>query len=198
MSAQRNPPNTLKNIAADLTALAGDLAQGKLRVGNRLVEIGNPEFIKTKQKITDDTAYFTLSFQAPLLDSDKAAPLTMLDEKKPARRKDGENKHDKELRLKGRPPEGKKTKKEIARLWKGVCKKLEQGQPPAPAEEKALVSALEGYTVFSEPTWHEDWLACLTILQEALACARKGEIPKAREYAAGVNRLTQICHQKHK
>lgn len=198
MSDQRNTPNTLENIAADLTALAEDLAMGKLRVGNRLVAIGNPEFIKTKQKISDDTAYFTLSFQAPLLDSDRGATLTILDHEKPARRTGDVGKHDKELRLKGRPPEGKKTKKEIARLWKDVCKKLEQGHSPAPAEEKALVSAFEGYTVFSEPAWQDDWLACLTILQATLACARKGDIPKALEYAAEVNRLTQTCHQKHK
>ncbi|OGQ86881.1 MAG: hypothetical protein A2512_04785 [Deltaproteobacteria bacterium RIFOXYD12_FULL_56_24] len=198
MSAQHNTPNTLENIASELMALAEDLTQGKLRVGNRLVAIGNPEFIKTKQKITDDTAYFTLSFQAPLLDLDRGATLTMLDHEKPARRTGGEGKYDKELRLKGRPPEGKKTKKEIARLWKDVCKKLEQGQPPAPAEEKALVSAFEGYTVFSEPSWQDDWLACLTILQEALAWARKGDMPKALEYAAEVNRRTQTCHQKHK
>ncbi|MFA7382127.1 MAG: hypothetical protein WC001_01615 [Desulfurivibrionaceae bacterium] len=198
MSAQHNTPNTLENIAAELTALAEDLALGKLRVGNRLVAIGHPEFMKTKQKIRDNTAYFTLSFQAPLRDSNRADNLTMLDHEKPARRKGGEDKHDMELRLKGRPPEGKKTKKEIARLWKDVCKMLEQGQPPAPAEEKALVSAFEGYTVFSEPAWHEEWLACLTILREALACARKGDMPRALEYAAEVNRLTQTCHQKHK
>jgi len=100
--------------------------------------------------------------------------------------------------LQGRPPEGKKIKKNITSLWKTVSRKLEQGQTPTPAEEKSLVSAFENYTVFSEPAWHEEWLACLTVLREALACARKGEMPKALEYAEKVNALTKACHKKYK
>jgi len=189
-------PNTLENIAADLMALANDLAQGKLRVGNRLVAIGAPVFMKTKQKITGDTAYFTISFQVPLQDSDSLPTLSMSQKQSQVNRNYDE--HDKELRLKGRPPEGKKIKKEITRLWKTVCKKMEQGHPPTPAEEKALVSAFEGYTVFSEPAWHEEWLACFMILREALACAGKGDMLKAREYAVEVTRLTKACHKKYK
>lgn len=197
MSAQHNNQNTLENIAADLTALANDLAQGKLRVGNRLVAIGNPIFVKTKQKITGDTAYCTLSFQVPLRDSaDKEALLTANQKCTPE--KNHEDKHDKDLRLQGRPPEGKKIKKEITSLWKSVFKKLEQGQTPTPAEEKSLVSAFESYTAFTEPTWHEDWLACFTILREALICARNGDMPTALKYAAEVNDLTKACHKKHK
>ncbi|MFH1021722.1 MAG: hypothetical protein V1782_14105 [Pseudomonadota bacterium] len=89
-------------------------------------------------------------------------------------------------------------KKEITRLWKSVYRNLEQGQAPTPAEEKSLVTAFENYTVFSEPAWHEDWLACFSILREALTCARKGDIPKALGYAADVNALTNACHKKHK
>ena len=196
MSAQHNPPNTLENIAADLMALATDLAQGKLRVGSRLVAIGNPLFIKTKQKITGDTAYCTLSFQVPLLDSEEKTLLTD-DQKYPPRKSFGD-KHDKGLRLQGRPPEGKKIKKEIISLWKNVFRKLEQGETPTPTEEKALVSAFENYTIFSEPAWQKDWLACFTILREALASARKGNMPKALERAAEVNALTKICHKKYK
>lgn len=196
MAAQYNDPNTLENIAADLRALANDLAQGKLRVGSRLVAIGNPLFIKTKQKITGDTAYCTLSFQVPLRDSDKEPTRTT--GRMPPYEKSREAKQDKELRLQGRPPEGKKIKKEISSLWKTVSKKLEQGQNPTPTEEKALVAAFENYTVFSEPAWHEEWLVCLTALREALACARKGDIPTALEQAEKVNDLTKACHKKHK
>jgi len=196
MSTQHNNQNSLENIAADLTALANDLAQGKLRVGNRLVAIGNPLFIKTKQKVTGDTAYFTLSFQVPLRDSDREDLPTANQKSIPE--KLYQDKHDKEMRLQGRPPEGKKIKKEITSLWKSVFKKLEQGQAPTPAEEKSLVSAFENYTVFSEPAWHEDWLACFTILREALTCAREGDMPKALKYATEVNDLTKACHKKHK
>ena len=189
-------PNTLENLAADLTALAGDLARGKLRVGNRLVAIGDPLFIKTKQKITGDTAYFTLSFEAPLQDSDSEPESVGSHGQSPA--KTSEGRHDKELRLKGRPPEGKKIKKEITRLWKAVSQKLEQGQTPTPAEEKSLVSAFDNYTVFSEPAWREDWLACFTILREALTFARDGDMAKALDHAAEVNTLVKACHKKHK
>ena len=196
MPVQHTPPNTLENIAADLTALANDLAQGKLRVGSRLVAIGNPLFIKTKQKITGDTAYFTLSFQVPLRDSDQETILTPDQKQTPAESR--VSRHDKELRLKGRPPEGKKIKKEIGSLWKVVFRKLEQGEPPTPAEERSLVAAFQDYAVFTEPAWQEEWLACFTILQQALDCARKGEMDKAREYGAEVNGLTKACHKKHK
>lgn len=196
MSAQHNTPNTLENIAADLTALAADLARGKLRVGNRLISIGNPLFLKTKQKITGDTAYFTLSFQVPLQDSEHESVL--IPDQKDQQEKKGEEKHEKQLRLQGRPPEGKKIKKEITSLWKTLCKKLEQGQAPSAAEEKALLSAFESYTVYSEPAWHKDWLACFAVLQETLACARRGELRKALGHAEEVNALTKICHKKHK
>lgn len=196
MAAQYNDPNTLENIAADLRALANDLAQGRLRVGSRLVAIGNPLFIKTKQKITGDTAYCTLSFQVPLRDSDKEPTLTT--DRMQTYEKSREAQQDKEFRLKGRPPEGKKIKKEISSLWKTVSKKLEQGQNPTPAEEKALVAAFENYTVFSEPAWHEEWLICLTALREALAYARKGDMRTALEQAEKVNDLTKACHKKHK
>lgn len=188
--------NTLEGIAADLRALANDLAQGKLRVGSRLVAIGNPLFVKTKQKVTGDTAYCTLSFQVPLQGPDTAhEPIS---EQKHAQKERHEDRTDKNFRLQGRPPEGRKIKKEITSLWKTVFKKLEQGEPPTPAEERSLVSAFEGYTVFAEPAWHEDWRACFTILQEALSCARRGDIPKALEYAAKVNARTKACHQKYK
>ena len=108
MSDKHNNPNTLKNIAADLRALADDLAKGQLRVGSRLVDIDEPLFIKTKQKITGNTAYCTLSFQVPLRDSDTET--ISPNNRRDSRIKSREGKHDKELRLKGRPPEGKKTK----------------------------------------------------------------------------------------
>ena len=196
MAAQYHDPNTLENIAADLRALANDLDQGKLRIGSRLVAIGNPLFIKTKQKISGNTAYCTLSFQVPLRDSNQESPLATDRGQTP--KKSREAKQDKELRLKGRPPEGKKIKKEISSLWKAVSKKLEQGQPPTAAEEKSLVSAFENYTVFSEPAWHAEWLVCLAALREALACARKGDMRAALEQTAKVNDLTKACHKKHK
>lgn len=196
MSSQHNNQNTLENIAADLRSLADDLAQGKLRVGSRLVAIGNPLFVKTKQKISGDTAYCTLSFQVPLLDSNTESEPTT--DQKPAPKERQEERSDKNFRLQGRPPEGKKIKKEITSLWKTVFKKLEQGETPTPAEEKSLVAAFESYTVFSEPAWHEDWLACFRILREALSCARSGDLPKALEYAAEVNALTKSCHKKFK
>jgi hypothetical protein len=196
MSSQHNNQNTLENIAADLTALANDLAQGKLRVGTRLVAIGNPLFVKTKQKITGDTAYCTLSFQVPLQDPDKES--VPINEQKHAQKERQKDSNDKNFRLQGRPPEGRKIKKEITSLWKTVFRKLEQGEPPTAAEEKSLVSAFESYTVFSEPAWHKEWLACFAILREALSCARKGDMPKALEYAAEVTARTKACHQRYK
>lgn len=196
MSAQHSNQNTLASIAADLSALAGDLTKGKLRVGSRLVAIGNPLFMKTKQKISGDTAYYTLSFQAPLLE--EAQNSILIPSQKFTPEENAAKKNIKELRLQGRPPEGKKIKKEITRLWKIVIRKLEQGDAPTPAEEKALVSAFADYTVFSEPAWHDDWLTCYTVLLESLDCARRGDLPKALEHAEKVNLFTKNCHKQYK
>jgi hypothetical protein len=196
MSVQHNSPNTLENIAAELTVLAVDIARGKLRIGNRLVDIGLPLFIKTKQKITGNSAHFTFSFEAPLLDSDRETVAAADQKQIPAESPAG--KHDKKLRLQGRAPEGKKIKKNISSLWRAVSRNLEQGQSPTPAEEQSLISAFESYTVFSEPAWQEEWLACFTTLQQALTCARGGDMPGALEYAAKVDALTKTCHKKHK
>lgn len=109
-----------------------------------------------------------------------------------------ERKSEKELRWQGQPSDGKKIKKEISRLWKTICEKLEQGQIPSPAEEKSLVAAFDNYTIFSEPAWQEEWRTCLTTLQQALTLASKGDMPKAQECAKEVNRLTKTCHKKYK
>lgn len=105
---------------------------------------------------------------------------------------------DQVLRLKGRPPEGKKVKKEISRLWKSVRQKLEQGEAPTAAEERALVSALADYSVFSELDWRDEWLVCSAMVRQAMDCARKGKIAEAGVYAEEVNRLTKVCHKKYK
>jgi len=140
--------------------------------------------------------YCTLSFQVPLRNPDQeemATPDQRHTSKKSDARRDG-----KDARLQGRPPEGKKIKKEIASLWKTVGKKLEQGQAPTPAEEKSLLAACENYCLFSEPAWHEEWLRCCTILREALTCAHRGDLSKALAHAEEMNRLTKDCHKKHK
>lgn len=197
MSAQSNDPNSLENIAATLKELADNLERGKLLIGSRLVSVGTPFSLKTKQKISGNTAYFDLSFRVPIQDLNHEKALTDGQQKKSQdKKRDGG--HEKELRLKGRHPEGKKIKKDISRLWKSIYKKLEQGQFPTPAEKKSLFSAFEDYTLFSEPAWKEEWLACFAILQKALDCASAGDIPNALEYAAKVNSLTKACHNKHK
>lgn len=201
MAAKKNVSITLRQLAKELAALAADLEQGKMRIGSSLVDITAPNFFKTKQKVKDDKAYFTLSFQAPLADAPieqhtasaekKNAP--PLDTKPP--KKTGSSLHAKQ---EGRAPGGKKIKKEITRQWKNIARGFASQTAPTAAEAKALLKACEDYNLYTESHWSEDWHACVLVVKESLNAAISGDFAKAESLGEEVNRLTKECHRKYK
>ena len=197
MNSGKKSGYNLANISRELSALASDLAQGKLRIGSRLIAVGEPLFFKTKQKIAGDKAYFTLSFQVPLplpaLEEDaweEASPDPLQEGLKKQENKDAGHRE--------RPPGGKKTKKEISALWKAISKEIEGGKAPEPSGEKKLLAACEEYNLFTERAWRAEWLACMDALRNALLAARNGDFNKAGQLVEEVNRLTRSCHKKYK
>ena len=190
---------TLDAIAKELAAVAYDLAAGKIRVGSSLVPIGAPLFLKSKQKIKDGKAYFTLSFQAPLQEENEipsAEVKSRLESPDYAQQKAAKDKPA-ELKARG-APEGKKLKKEIGKLWKSVVKNIQQNQPFVKAEADKLLKRCEDYTVFTDPPWQDQWHSCFEDVKKCLAAAANGDMATAKELVAAVDLATRTCHKKYK
>ncbi len=192
---------TLDLIAKELAALAYDLVNGKLRIGNSLVSIGDPLFLKSKQKIKEGKAYFTLSFQSPLQGENLDNPSKISSEteahKTPGQKVTMTKHHGEEFKASG-APEGKKLKKEIGRLWKSVIKQIEKDQPPEQKDAAKLIKACENYTVFTDPVWQKEWTSCCEDVKRCLTAASKGDTATARELLGTVDSAIHACHKKYK
>lgn len=101
-------------------------------------------------------------------------------------------------RADNRPPQAKKLKKEIGRLWKSIGRALEQGRIPAAGEAEKILRACADYSLFSEKEWQADWQHCADAVSQALSLAKQGDLPGARQAAARVDGLTKTCHRQHK
>jgi len=201
MSSSKTSENILENISADLASLAKALAKGKLPIGGRLVSIAEPNFFKTKQKITGNKAYFTLSFQAPLISGNHEFSSEEEQESFPKTPSPILTKTDPEpgdSKRRGRPPEAKKIKKKITGSWKNIFRDIESDRTPAQEDSKKIISACEEYKLFAEKSWQDDWLLCVETLRDSLSAAENGDFDAARKLAAEVNLLTKSCHKKYK
>lgn len=190
---------SLDTIAKELAALAYDLANGKLRIGSSLISIGNPLFFKSKQKMKDGKAYFTLSFQVPLQDENENPTFTNsagTEAKKVIKQEQGRS-HTAEFTT-GGAPEGKKLKKEIGKLWKSITKHIEQDQPPPRTEAEKLLRKCEDYNVFTDPPWQAEWTSCCEDVKKCLTAASQGDMATAKELVNTVNIATRSCHKKYK
>ncbi|MDH5524745.1 MAG: hypothetical protein OEY01_12230 [Desulfobulbaceae bacterium] len=187
----------IKKIADQLSDLAKDLDQGKLRIASSLIDIGPPVFFKTKQKIKDGRAYFTLSFQAPVIDADQT-----LDEIPPATKaaaaKAASSMPPQAKSTDDKPPEAAKLKKDIARQLKGMVKSFNDNIAPTPIEAKKLLKACDDYNLFADRQWRDDWQACCLVVQRCVKAALAGDFANALELADEINRLTKVCHKKYK
>ncbi|MGV1099195.1 hypothetical protein ACUUL3_07250 [Thiovibrio sp. JS02] len=197
MSSEKKTGYNLATISLELTALARDLAQGKLRVGSRRIDVCEPLFFKTKQKVSGEKAYFTLSFQVPLAQGEtgdcqeeKSFPI---DSKGPGSKPSAAGSE-----FQDRPPEAKKIKKQITALWKAIGKSIDGEKAPPAAEEKKILAFCEDYNLFAESAWQAEWRNCVEILRKSLLAAKDGDFTRARELADEVNQLTKSCHKKYK
>ena len=195
MCAAKKSSVSLKVIASELSKLAEDLNQGRLRVGSNLVDIDPPTFFKTKQKLKDGRVYFTLSFQAPISNNETISDFTPQKEMPtptastpPLPKKNGI----------AQPPEGKKLKKEITRQWKNIVKNFNDNIAPTATESKRILTACEDYNLYTDHQWHQDWQTCCRVVQDTINAAIDGNFNKAMELATEVNRLTKVCHKKYK
>lgn len=190
-------PIKLNQIAGELSSLAKDLANGQLRVGSSLISVGEPFFLKTTQKIKDDKAYFTLSFQVPLTENGEE-DIATLQEKPSPLSKNEKPSSAKAVRRKEIAPGGRKLKKEIGRLWKSVARNIELNQAPAPTEINTLVKKCEDYTIYAEHPWQDDWAAGCRAVEKCAKAATSRDFDTAKTLVAEVNRLTKACHKRYK
>lgn len=187
----------LNQLSEELSALAKDLANGQLRIGSSLIHVGEPFFLKTKQKVKDNKAYFTLSFQVPLTENIEEKP-TPFQEKPKTSPNEKKTPSTKPVPRKEGAPGGKKLKKEIGRLWKSIAKNIGTGQTPSQTDTKSLIKKCEDYNMYAEHPWQDDWNACFKAVEQCAKAATNGDFDTAKTLVAEVNRLTKVCHKKYK
>ena len=197
---KRKSKLTLDTIAKELAAVAYDLANDQIRIGSSLISIGDPLFIKSKQKVKDDKAYFTLSFQVPLQDEkvkSSSEEVSKAESHANSKKQGAVKSKQSEFKASG-APEAKKLKKEIGRVWKSVASKIEQDQLPLQAEAEKLLKKCEDYNVFVDPSWQAQWASCCKDVKKCLDVASKGEIAIAKNLVDAINSATRACHKKYK
>ncbi|MDH5297783.1 MAG: hypothetical protein OEV91_02050 [Desulfobulbaceae bacterium] len=185
-------PLQLAKLAQDLRALADDLEKGKLRIGNSLIEVGAPVFLKTKSEFKGDSAYFALSVKMMVagpspspMDRPTASPSSVPAGKTEKPRGQGSS-------------EGKRVKKEISRLWKSLCRQIEAAEPISAGDGSTMTRLCEEFNLFGEPEWREEWDACCGAVGKCLAAASDGRWQEAKSLASEVNRRTRECHRQYK
>ncbi len=198
MPSDKKQSIRLNSVANELRSLAEDLTNGRLRVGSNTIDVGEPIFFKTKQKVKGEKAYYTLSFQVPVLadevaENEAAVPEEKAEKPSPKKKTPASTGKKSES-----PPNGKKIKKDITRLWKSMSRVLEQGNLPTPEDGKKILTLCEDYNLYAAKEWSDDWQQCVAVVKNAYQAAESGETEKAQELIAEVNRLTKICHKKYK
>lgn len=196
MVSKKTSTPLLKTIAGELETLANDLKQQQITLGSSCVDVGDPLFFKTKQKLKNGKVYYTLSFQVPLVgDHEKKGQEDEQEpDSPPSQKKLSKIPH----RMEGQHPSGKALKKEISRLWKDFGKHLAEGSAPPESLAKNLIKKCNDYCQFTDHAWHDKWLDCVNILKEAVDSAISGNFEKAQALHDEVNRSTKSCHKAFK
>jgi hypothetical protein len=179
-----------EEIAEELQAAAGDFARGQVRIGHHTVTVGEPVYLKMKQKVKGDMAYFTLSVKMPVAEAARKTsekPLSRAVEQKMPPRSQTEAGYG-----------GKKLKKEIGRLWKSVAKQIEARQMPDAAETAGLQERCEEFNLFADREWQEEWADCTLAVEKCFIDAAAGDWPAARAGVTLVDRMIRACHAKYK
>jgi XXXCH domain-containing protein len=180
-------------IAAELRALADDLAEGRLRIGVQHVRVGEPFSLKTKQKLNGNKAYFTMSVKMPLSYG------TSKDTDLPPSSAGAKPEIVEPPRLQGESGySGKRLKKEIGRLWESVAKLIEAETMPDATGTEGLLKRCEEYDLFADDDWQAEWATCTKLVQKCLTDAAIGDWPAARAMVREINRMTRNCHRQYK
>lgn len=176
----------LKTLATELRQLADHLERGVIEVEGFSIAVGEPLFLKTKRKVKEERAYFTLSFKAPLSEASppSAADTPRATTPKPSRE--------------AMPPAGKTMKKEIARLWKEVSGRINANAAPAPADRNKLLRLVEEYRLYTPASWSPEWERCGMAISRCLDAAGAADFATAQKLVAAINQETKSCHKLHK
>lgn len=174
----------LKSLAAELRQVATQLEQGIIEVEGATVSVGEPLFLKTKRKVKDERAYFTLSFKVPLTMAASASRRQLQAKRQPP--------------PESMPPTAKAIKKEIARLWKAVGAGITANSQPALVDMSKLRRLVEEYRLYTPASWAAEWQVCGATMGRCLDAAAAGDLAAARALIDTVNQQTKSCHKLHK
>ena len=184
---QESNQQRLAEIISELTNLARDLGQGRLQVGSHRVRIGAPSSFKLKQKLKDDSISYDISFQLPVVGTEKSAgPDAAGTAEQPA----AQPSPPKKSSSSGKP------KKELAALWKTVVQKVENNASIPAADSNRLRELAAG--LYAGKPWQQAWHECASRIEECLKSAASGDFARARSLAAEVKELTHACHKEYK
>lgn len=92
----------------------------------------------------------------------------------------------------------KKLKKEISRLWKEFGKHLEEGEIPPETLANNLLEKCAAYDQYTEPAWHDKWLACTKVLKATVQMTAPGKLAEAKALLDEVNTMIKSCHKEFK
>lgn len=197
MSSKKSSSNTLQALAAELEILAADLRSRRVNIDGSSIALGEPLFLKTKQKLKDGQIHYTLTFQAPVSDH-KQKPQQGAAAEKTAHLPVLKRTSTSGTTMEGTPPDAKRIKKEISRLWKDIGKHLAEGEIPPETLKNNLLKKCDDYCQYTDPAWHDKWLACTKVLKAAMQMATPGKIAEALTLLAEVNTMIKSCHREFK
>lgn len=100
--------------------------------------------------------------------------------------------------MEGMPPDAKKLKKEISRLWADFGKLLAEGEIPPETLKNSLLKKCDDYCQYTAPAWHDKWLACTKVLKEAMLMTVPGKLAEAHALCNEVNTMIKSCHREFK
>jgi XXXCH domain-containing protein len=180
----------LQTLAAELRHVAAQLEQGIIEVEGAAIAVGEPLFLKTKRKLKEERAYFTLSFKVPLTGIPAAAEPVAKSTPPIA---PGRPQPRQEM-----PAVGKTMKKEIGRLWKETSDRIRENTRPSATDVTRLRRLVEEYRLYTAPAWAEEWQQCAATMGRCLDAAATGDFATAVALATTINQQTKSCHKLHK
>ncbi len=187
----------MQEAAVELTALAAELANGRIRIGDEIVTVNGPVSLKTKKKVKHDETSVEINLWVPLHGNLDRQALTARDDQTDSPRQPPAKSRTQPAPVK-ESPTNKKLKKEIGRQWKTLVKAVEAGQLPPKEETAQLLGNCEEYTLFAGPEWLADWQRCTEMIKQLASAADQGDLQTSQSLLAEVNGLYRSCHKMYK
>ncbi len=175
-------------IAQELTKLSGSIADGRLEIKDKVVELGDFGVLKIEKKVKHDTVSVKVEIKLPLSLMSQQKSNNGLYQGASSRKSKGQNPSYK----------AKKIKKEMGSVWKIIKKAIKSGSLPAEEDLKTLWRTKDEYEEFVEAAWEGEWIRCVDHIKAALDAARQGDFETASNLLNQADKAKSECHKKYK